>query len=52
MVLSIEERVFLVEYVSREGKGYNVLGTYGPLARRILLHHTFICRDSKICSVS
>jgi len=45
-VLSIEERVFLVEYVFREGNRYTHLVQEqfaGPLAHRILLHHTFIC---------
>jgi hypothetical protein len=37
VILSIEECVFLVEYISREG----------PLARRILLHHTFICGEQQ-----
>jgi hypothetical protein len=35
VVLSIEEHVFLVEYVFRE--------SYGSLARQILLHQTFMC---------
>jgi len=43
VVLSLEERVFLVEYFFRVGNRYTDLGTYGSLARRILLHHTFIC---------
>jgi hypothetical protein len=43
MVLSIEELVFLVEYVFREGNRY----TDGPHARRILLHQTFICGEQQ-----
>jgi hypothetical protein len=45
-VLSIQERVFLVQYVFREGNRYTDLGTYGPLARRILLQQTFICEGA------
>jgi hypothetical protein len=40
MVLSIE-RVFLVEYVFREGN------RYGPLAHQILLNQTFICWEQQ-----
>jgi hypothetical protein len=43
MVLSIDERVFLVEYVFRESSSY----TYGPLARRLSLHQTFICVEQQ-----
>ena len=39
MVLSNEECVFLVGYVFQE--------TYGPLARWILLHQTFICGEQQ-----
>jgi hypothetical protein len=43
VVLSIEERIFLVEYFFLEGNRYTSLGTYGALARRIFLNQTFIC---------
>jgi hypothetical protein len=48
MVLSIEERIFLVEYFFLEGNRYTDLGTYGALARRILLHQNFICGGQQI----
>jgi hypothetical protein len=40
MVLSIEERVIIVEYVFREGNRY-------PRARRILLHLTYLWGTAK-----
>jgi hypothetical protein len=47
VVLSIEERAFLVEYVFREGCRYTDLVLAGSFSTRLLS-----VRSSKICSVS
>jgi hypothetical protein len=51
MVLSIEERVFLVECIFGEGNRYTDLVQEQfagpPLTRQILLHQTFICEGQQ-----
>jgi hypothetical protein len=54
MVLSIEERVFLVEYVFREDNRYTDLVQEQFENCRILLHQTFICGEQQnlLCIVN
>jgi hypothetical protein len=47
MVLLFEERVFLVEYVFREGNRYTDLVQEQFANCQILLHQTFICGEQK-----